>query len=380
MADARALRERIVAVILAAGAGACGKQDMPISEVAQPAPTPATVDSALVSGPDARRRVVERCLYLDDAKRLAIPNAPNDTSSQCPSALDTSKHEDEAWPRGVMHAGVVSANLDPRQTSMRRNSGKTEDCCYGPPYAPFVVRGRALVTADGELAIVAVTSGRANAASGARAIAIGEAWLHDARLEHASIASFARATLELMAHAAPAALIEATQRASLDEIRHASLCFALASRHLGRELAAGSVEACGPRGGSLADLAVRVFIEGCAGETIAALVAERSLASCSDDEARAALEVIAADEARHAELAWSTLAWAVTTGGPEVREALANAESTSRPDRGPDRGPAPDPDPLLGAHGRLSSLEETHVARAAWQDVIGPSLDLLLSS
>jgi hypothetical protein len=37
---------------------------------------------------------------------------------------------------------------------------------------------------------------------------------------------------------------------------------------------------------------------------------------------RSALAIIVADEARHAELAWSTLRWALAQGGEPVRERL----------------------------------------------------------
>ena len=43
------------------------------------------------------------------------------------------------------------------------------------------------------------------------------------------MASFARASLELMAVAAPPGLLAACARAMVDEVRHAELTFALAS-------------------------------------------------------------------------------------------------------------------------------------------------------
>src|SRR5262245_889099 len=53
--------------------------------------------------------------------------------------------------------------------------------------------------------------------------ALAAAWLRDAQMEHASIASFARFTLELLAVGAPAELVADSQRASLDEIEHARM-------------------------------------------------------------------------------------------------------------------------------------------------------------
>jgi len=47
---------------------------------------------------------------------------------------------------------------------------------------------------------------------------------------------------QLMAFRAPPRLIEASQRASLDEHRHARFCFAEAARHAGRRVEPGPLE------------------------------------------------------------------------------------------------------------------------------------------
>ena len=53
--------------------------------------------------------------------------------------------------------------------------------------------------------------------------ALASAWLADALLEHASIASFAQTTLKLLALGAPSDLIADSQRAALDEVEHAKI-------------------------------------------------------------------------------------------------------------------------------------------------------------
>lgn len=77
--------------------------------------------------------------------------------------------------------------------------------------------------------------------------ALASAWVSDALMEHPSIASFARFTLELLASGAPAHLVLGAQRAGLDEVANAKACFALASRFAGQglgptELATGDLE------------------------------------------------------------------------------------------------------------------------------------------
>lgn len=58
--------------------------------------------------------------------------------------------------------------------------------------------------------------------------AVVKAWTTAARAEHASVASFARFTLQLLHLGAPADLVADAQQAGLDEVRHARLCFGVA--------------------------------------------------------------------------------------------------------------------------------------------------------
>ena len=156
---------------------------------------------------------------------------------------------------------------------------------------------------------------------------LAAAWTAAASFEHASVASFARASLDLLAVGAPADLVVLAHEAALDEIRHAQLCFALAAAYAGEEIAPGSFPLGGEvrTGEGLAAVAVSAAIEGCVGETVAAVVAAEQLARATDPAVRAALAAIAADEARHAELAWRTVAWAISAGGSEVRAAVEHA-------------------------------------------------------
>ena len=62
---------------------------------------------------------------------------------------------------------------------------------------------------------------------------LGEYWLHNARMEHASIAAFARLSLELLSLGAPPDLLRQSASAQADEIHHAEICFSLASHYLG---------------------------------------------------------------------------------------------------------------------------------------------------
>jgi hypothetical protein len=65
--------------------------------------------------------------------------------------------------------------------------------------------------------------------------ALAARWRENGRTEHASVAAFARLTLDLMALGAPAALLAAAQRDAADEVRHTELCFSLARAIDGRD-------------------------------------------------------------------------------------------------------------------------------------------------
>ena len=271
-------------------------------------------------------------------------------------------------------------------------SGPTIDaqgeCCYmvlntvcGPGGRPF------LAGAEAKVASVEPGAGRrgwaghdgggrespllAGLSDGERA-SLALAWTTDALFEHASVASFARFSLALLAAGAPAELVEQSHRAALDEVRHARLCFALASAYAGTAIAPGPFPLGGEVqvGTSLAAVAASTVEEGCIGETVAALVAAEQLSVATDPAVRAALAVIAADEARHAELAWRTVAWAVQTGGDVVRAAVEGALHGALAGGGP--GASAMPAGLL-AHGRLDDATRAQAVKSALEEVVLPA-------
>jgi hypothetical protein len=132
---------------------------------------------------------------------------------------------------------------------------------------------------------------------------------------------------------------------------------------------------------SLASVAARAAREGCIGETLAAVQAAEQLARAEDPAVRAVLAVIAEDEARHAELAWRTVAWAVRTGGEEVRLAVAAvfAEISEPAPAITSAGEAEAMSAALRAHGRLSEAEVQATVARALLDIVLPSARALLA-
>jgi hypothetical protein len=68
---------------------------------------------------------------------------------------------------------------------------------------------------------------------------LADQWRENGKTEHASVAAFARLTLDLMALGAPPVLIAAANRDALDEIRHTELCFSIARALDGQSVSPG---------------------------------------------------------------------------------------------------------------------------------------------
>jgi hypothetical protein len=252
-------------------------------------------------------------------------------------------------------------------------------CCYG--FCGGTCCGRPLLV-DGQ-ARVAPVAARADwserfepsvaGLDASERAALAGQWLEEAQLEHASIASFARFMLDLLAFGAPAELVERCQRAIGDEIRHARACFGLASAYAGAVLGPGPLDLSGVApSASLAAAAAAAVREGCVNETVAALTATEQARAATDPALRAILERIARDEAEHAELAWCFVDWALRVGGQPVRVALT---SGLRP-LCFNSSPAPQ-EAGLRASGRLTAAERQAIAECAWNEVILPCAEAL---
>lgn len=246
-----------------------------------------------------------------------------------------------------------------------------------------VIEGRPL-RHEGQLVLAEVTSGEAwSSVEAACEPTVSEAshraaaqWLEIARYEHASVAAFARVSLELMAVGAPPALIEGCHRAALDEIGHARLALDLA-RTLGADAwDLGALPQVPTRPVTLEQLAIDALIEGCLGEGSAAARAHMA-ATRADALAAATARTIAAEETRHAALAWSTLHWALrrdpTLAAPLARafeDALAQRRERARitwPRQG-----------SLAAYGLLDDAESAELDLDVAERVVAPVLARLL--
>nr|MBK7064494.1 hypothetical protein [Deltaproteobacteria bacterium] len=120
------------------------------------------------------------------------------------------------------------------------------------------------------------------------------------------------------------------------------------------------------------------IVEGCVGETIAALVAQAQLRGATEPEALSALTRIAADEERHAGLAWRFVAWALKehpslrgVAGRCFADALSRAPAALVVEAGVDAN-------AWRAWGRLGADEHAAAVREALSEVIAPCAKALM--
>jgi hypothetical protein len=140
------------------------------------------------------------------------------------------------------------------------------------------------------------------------------AWERDAQHECASVPAFLQLARELLAHEAPPGLIGRALDAACDEIRHAELCAAMASRLLGVTVRPTLPDFDERPVASLTQIARESWLDGCLGEGASATKAARAARTAQDPLERAAHARIARDELCHAVLAWDVLRWAVARG------------------------------------------------------------------
>lgn len=210
---------------------------------------------------------------------------------------------------------------------------------------------------------------------------IAAQWARDAQFEHASIASFGRFALELLAIGAPAALVESAHRAAIDEVHHARLCFSLASVYGGISLGPG-VLPLDPGAFTVPTLdamARATVLEGCVNETLAALEAKAACEHAEPDAVRNALLEIERQESDHASLAFRFVSWAIVRGGAEIRVAVREAfvqagdqVAAERIQDGADAAAA-ELDAVARRHGRIPPQVRDELRKRALVEVIAPA-------
>lgn len=148
-------------------------------------------------------------------------------------------------------------------------------------------------------------------------------WTDLGRAKHASVGAFARLALQLLSIGAPPELLARVQGAMGDELRHARLAFAVASRFRGAPVGAGAL----PIEGALDDtglgpLVLELVRGGCLATTSGSLEARELHEHVADPALRFVLGEIARDASDHVVLAWRTLQWVCDEHEEEARPHL----------------------------------------------------------
>lgn len=161
---------------------------------------------------------------------------------------------------------------------------------------------------------------------------VADVWRQNGRAEHASIASFSRLSVDLLAVGAPMQLITHAHQDALDEVRHTETCFriaALIDGEMHSPAAFPEVHHAKSRSTvhakALQELAIEGLIDGALYEGVAADLLAKLAHEAATPFLQETLHGIAADERRHAEHGWEILQWCIQTGGLDVVQAVQHA-------------------------------------------------------
>jgi hypothetical protein len=274
----------------------------------------------------------------------------------CPSVDEADP--DEMWTPGQCGVDVGRLLAQQNEEPEVRDTDLTGPrCCYDAK----------IVDSQPGMCVVGrpYPAGAGCAVDGDEAGAVG-GWTRMAYAEHASVAAFARLTLQLMALGAPLPLLADVQAAAADEVRHARRCAEVVRALGGPAVAFGAFDVGAPEGqATLASVGAAALAEGCFGETLAALVALEAAAG-AEGLAAEVLAEIAADEARHAQLSWRIAAWALRVGGEPVRCAMRDVAPVLP-------GPAVDDEDSRAA-GLLGPAATRAVVERGYAEVVRPAL------
>jgi hypothetical protein len=204
-------------------------------------------------------------------------------------------------------------------------------------------------------------------------------------MEHASIAAFARFGLELLSLGAPPSLVAQSTAAMADEDGHARDAFALASAYSGAPVGPGELDvAAALERRTPFDIVRDAILEGCIGETVAAVEAAEALAHATDGAVRAALERVVVEETRHAELAFRFVQWVLESGTPELRafaasELVGAATREIAAEHGARRRISSSPSAAVRGHGFLGERARREIRRRVLGSVVLPCARALVA-
>jgi len=255
--------------------------------------------------PTATVTAAEACQMLEFSQGISAYNFGPTCSSACAEAGAAGGGYGCELPQSYLSA---AESLNPDGGVVVDGGSYTLDC----PTSPATLTVTCVVNCTGRL-----TEGYC-APAGMRSE--GERLAAMAYLEAVSVRAFERLEWELEVHRAPAELLRAARRARRDEVRHTAMTTRLARRHGASPRLPEAPAPASAR--TLFEVALENAVEGCVRETYGAVQGLVEAQTSRDVTLRRAMQSIAADECRHAELAWAVHAWAMPRLTDDERRAV----------------------------------------------------------
>lgn len=271
---------------------------------------------------------IASCKNIEDGQ--ACIEVPADQTT-CPARADVDRSKFFIPDRCGWEVNELKG--DGKRETVSTQAGPVSACCYlaelveensncviGRPYFHGNRELRAPLLSDGAGSRL---EGRARSGMSARAAA----WAAAGAGEHASVAAFARLSLQLMRLGAPADLLRDVHQAAIDEVRHAEVCWRMAEQFGAPRVSAGEFPFADSIAldSDLSALAAAAVREGCLAETLGAHVVAVAAERAPESDVVAALRGIAQEEATHAVLSFRIVAWALRVGGTAVQSAVRAA-------------------------------------------------------
>jgi len=200
-------------------------------------------------------------------------------------------------------------------------------------------------------------------------------------MEHASVAAFARFSMQLMSVGAPLPLLQASHQAAQDEVKHAGIAISFTNKFGRTNIALGDFPLTAEHFdfGNISNIAKATALEGCIEETISALVTKMQAEGMADPIMQAALREVADEEVSHAVLAWRSVKWMMEKS-PEIRSAVSAVFSSWPRPEAVTSTPARS---VLEDVGILPVEKMEKLREIGWRDIVVPtatSLGLLRAS
>jgi len=141
-----------------------------------------------------------------------------------------------------------------------------------------------------------------------------EYWTFAAQLEHSSVASFARFTMQMLSFSVPADLLLAIQTATADEVKHAQSAAHILSTLTKKQVSFGALPLEGiTLKTSRRELIEALIREACMSETLGVAEITEALRLSEQELVSQHLNTLLEDETMHAALAWRSLRWLITS-------------------------------------------------------------------